>query len=76
MSIRVVASVLIAAAGVGLGAPTDSPPPAAEPDLEGLGPVRPLAGRSPSYTVRQLFDFRQVTGRAPGRRSCRRRWSD
>ena len=43
MSIRVVASVLIAAAGVGLGAQTD--PPAA------------AAGRSPSYTVRQLFDF-------------------
>ena len=57
MSIRVVASVLIAAAGVGLGAQTDPPPPAAEPDLKGLGPVRPLAGRSPSYTVRQLFDF-------------------
>jgi len=44
MSIRVVASVLIAAAGVGLGAQTDPPPPAAEPDLKGLGPVRPLAG--------------------------------
>ena len=25
-------------------------------DLKGLGPVPPLAGRSPSYTVRQLFD--------------------
>ena len=38
------------------------------PDLKGLGPVPPLAGRSPSYTVRQLFDFQQATGRAPGRR--------
>jgi len=28
-------------------------------DLEGLGPVPPLAGRSPSYTVRQLFDLQQ-----------------
>jgi cytochrome c553 len=27
------------------------------PDLKGLGPVPPLAGRSPSYTGRQLFDF-------------------
>ena len=26
-------------------------------DLKGLGPVPPLAGRSPSYTVRQLFDM-------------------
>jgi len=25
--------------------------------LEGMGPVPPLAGRSPSYTVRQLFDI-------------------
>lgn len=29
------------------------------PDLKGLGPVPPLAGRSPSYTVRQLFDLQQ-----------------
>jgi cytochrome c553 len=28
-------------------------------DLKGLGPVPRLAGRSPSYIVRQLFDFRQ-----------------
>ena len=28
-------------------------------DLKGLGPVPPLAGRSPSYTVRQIFDFQQ-----------------
>jgi cytochrome c553 len=27
-------------------------------NLEGLGPVPPLAGRSPSYTMRQLFDFK------------------
>lgn len=26
-------------------------------DLKGLGPVPPLAGRSPSYTVRQMFDM-------------------
>ena len=26
-------------------------------DLRGLGPIPPLAGRSPSYTARQLFDF-------------------
>lgn len=28
-------------------------------DLKGLGPVPPLAGRSPSYAVRQLFDLQQ-----------------
>jgi cytochrome c553 len=28
-------------------------------DLEGLGPVPGIAGRSPSYTVRQLFDMQQ-----------------
>lgn len=28
-------------------------------DLEGVGSVPPLAGRSPSYTVRQLFDIQQ-----------------
>jgi cytochrome c553 len=27
-------------------------------DLKGLGPVPPLAGRSPSYTVRQLWDLK------------------
>ena len=26
-------------------------------DLKGAGDVPPLAGRSPSYTVRQLYDF-------------------
>lgn len=32
-------------------------------DLKGLGPVPPLAGRSPSYTVRQLFDLQQGSRR-------------
>ena len=27
------------------------------PDLRGLGNVPPIAGRSPSYTVRQLYDM-------------------
>lgn len=27
------------------------------PDLRGLGPVPPIAGRSPSYMFRQLYDF-------------------
>jgi cytochrome c553 len=31
------------------------------PDLKGLGPVPALAGRSPSYIVRQLFDIQQGT---------------
>jgi cytochrome c553 len=26
-------------------------------DLKGAGDIPPLAGRSPSYTVRQLYDF-------------------
>ena len=34
-------------------------------DLKGLGPVPPLAGRSPSYTVRQLFDMQQGTRKGP-----------
>jgi cytochrome c553 len=34
-------------------------------DLRGLGPVPPLAGRSPSYVVRQLFDLQ--TGARKGR---------
>lgn len=34
-------------------------------DLKGLGPVPPLAGRSPSYTVRQLFDLQQGSRRGP-----------
>lgn len=28
------------------------------PDLKGLGPIPGIAGRSPSYTMRQLFDFK------------------
>lgn len=35
------------------------------PDLKGLGPVPPLAGRSPSYTVRQLYDFQQGVRTGP-----------
>src|SRR5205814_4805356 len=33
-------------------------------DLEGLGPVPGLAGRSPSYVVRQLFDMQQGVRKA------------
>jgi cytochrome c553 len=29
------------------------------PDLKGLGPIPGIAGRSPSYIVRQLYDFTQ-----------------
>jgi cytochrome c553 len=29
------------------------------PDLNGLGPIPGIAGRSPTYLVRQLFDFQQ-----------------
>ena len=29
------------------------------PDLNGLGPVPGIAGRSPSYIVRQLWDLKQ-----------------
>ena len=28
------------------------------PDLRGLGPVPGIAGRSPSYMIRQLYDFK------------------
>ena len=35
------------------------------PTLDGLGPVPPLAGRSPSYTMRQLFDMKAGTRRGP-----------
>lgn len=31
------------------------------PDLHGLGPVPPIAGRSPSYIGRQLYDFQHGT---------------
>ena len=33
--------------------------------LKGLGPVPPLAGRSPSYTVRQMFDMQQGVRKGP-----------
>ncbi len=28
------------------------------PDLKGLGPIPPIAGRSPTYIIRQLYDFK------------------
>jgi cytochrome c553 len=31
------------------------------PDLKGIGPIPPIAGRSPSYIVRQLYDFKHGT---------------
>ncbi len=34
-------------------------------DLKGLGPVPPLAGRSPSYTVRQMFDMQHGVRKGP-----------
>jgi cytochrome c553 len=34
-------------------------------NFEGLGPVPPLAGRSPSYMMRQLFDMKTGTRRGP-----------
>jgi cytochrome c553 len=34
-------------------------------NLEGLGPVPPLAGRSPSHTMRQLFDMKSDARRGP-----------
>jgi cytochrome c553 len=34
-------------------------------NLEGKGPVPPLAGRSPSYTMRQLFDMKAGARRGP-----------
>jgi cytochrome c553 len=33
--------------------------------FEGLGPIPPLAGRSPSYMMRQLFDMKTGTRRGP-----------
>ena len=36
------------------------------PKLEGLGSFPPLAGRSPTYTVRQLFDMQQGNRNGPG----------
>jgi cytochrome c553 len=34
-------------------------------NFEGIGPVPALAGRSPSYTMRQLFDMKEGTRRGP-----------
>jgi cytochrome c553 len=31
------------------------------PDLRGIGPVPPIAGRSPSYMMRQMYDMQQGT---------------
>lgn len=36
------------------------------PDLKGLGAVPGLAGRSPSYIVRQLYDFKHKVRAGPG----------
>ncbi len=36
------------------------------PDLMGVGDVPPIAGRSPSYLARQLFDIQQGTRKGPG----------
>jgi cytochrome c553 len=35
------------------------------PSLDGVGPVPALAGRSPSYTMRQLFDMKTGARRGP-----------
>ncbi|MBV8401413.1 MAG: c-type cytochrome [Acetobacteraceae bacterium] len=45
----------LATAGVGRGPPCRS---CHGPDLKGLGQIPGIAGRSPSYIVRQLYDFR------------------
>ncbi len=37
------------------------------PALRGLGQVPGIAGRSPSYLMRQLYDFKQATRRGAGR---------
>ena len=36
------------------------------PDLKGLGPIPGIAGRSPSYIVRQLYDFKHGTRAGAG----------
>jgi len=36
------------------------------PDLKGLGAVPGIAGRSPSYLVRQMYDIQAGTRRGPG----------
>ena len=35
------------------------------PDLKGIGPIPGIAGRSPSYMVRQLYDFQQGVRAGP-----------
>ena len=35
------------------------------PELNGVGPIPGLAGRSPSYLVRQLYDFQHGTRAGP-----------
>ena len=35
-------------------------------DLKGLGPIPAIAGRSPSYLMRQLFDFKSGARAGPG----------
>ena len=35
------------------------------PDLKGLGPIPGIAGRSPSYIVRQLYDFQHGARTGP-----------
>ena len=35
------------------------------PELSGVGPIPGLAGRSPSYLVRQLYDFQHGTRAGP-----------
>jgi cytochrome c553 len=35
------------------------------PELKGVGPIPGIAGRSPSYIVRQLFDFQQGVRAGP-----------
>ncbi len=37
------------------------------PDLRGLGPIPGIAGRSPSYIIRQLYDFRAGVRAGAGR---------
>lgn len=36
------------------------------PDLKGVGPIPGIAGRSPSYLMRQLFDFKSGVRAGPG----------
>ena len=51
------------------GARRASPaPPVTAPNYKGNGEVPPLAGRSPSQIVRQLYDFKSGTRNGAGRR--------